>query len=716
MTFCDFQGKLLPLLTDSERQWPNIIRLPLYLLGLVWAFLAIGIISDVFMTGIEKVTSAKRRVRDKVSGKVRTHYIWNATVANLTLMALGSSAPEILLSLIEVSTDDMFLGDLGAGTIVGSAAFNLLIISAVCVMGLPDGEVRYINQVKVYFVTAFFSVFAYLWLMFILMATSPQVTQIWEALITLLFCPLFVWLAYLADRGYFDRAQESTTEELGMNTGETIPLDASDEELEELAQEIRRQHGEYLTPEQVTKIMTVQYFSKRSRAYYRHAAMQHHLHRNKVDMTAQGPPDRVIQDVITSDDIEQERQTRRAVISFASERYAFAENCGSAKLDIIRDGCASVKTSVRYCTRPGTAKAGQDYEHIEGILVFEKDETTKAIYVKITDDVAFENDEEFYVDLSEPLCEATSCCQAVLGEVKTVTVVVIDDDDPGKVRHNREEVEVIEDATKNLELIVDRFCGVRGPISCSYFTEDHTAKAGIDYEKSAGEISFENGQTTAVIPVAIKQRPRAAASEFHVILTDPKGTSFDDNTDGGTDRCICTVRVLGKEDEAKHQSNVIHGMRERILSANNSMGNRNWIEQFRAAIFEIVEEDEDGDDESEGPTKMDYIMHFVALPWKVLFAFVPPPDYCGGWACFCGALLMIAVVTAIVGDLANLVGCCLGIKAEITAITFVALGTSLPDTFASMAAAQMDPYADASIGNITGSNSVNVFMGIGLSW
>merc|ERR1719355_250750 len=77
---------------------------------------------------------------------------------------------------------------------------------------------------------------------------------------------------------------------------------------------------------------------------------------------------------------------------------------------------------------------------------------------------------------------------------------------------------------------------------------------------------------------------------------------------------------------------------------------------------------------------------------------------------------MIAIVTAIVGDMANLVGCTLGIKPEITAITFVALGTSLPDTFASKTAASMDPYADASIGNITGSNSVNVFLGLGISW
>merc|ERR1711881_432038 len=48
--------------------------------------------------------------------------------------------------------------------------------------------------------------------------------------------------------------------------------------------------------------------------------------------------------------------------------------------------------------------------------------------------------------------------------------------------------------------------------------------------------------------------------------------------------------------------------------------------------------------------------------------------------------------------------------------TFVALGTSLPDTFASKTAATQDPYADASIGNVTGSNSVNVFLGLGLPW
>lgn len=60
-------------------------------------------------------------------------------------------------------------------------------------------------------------------------------------------------------------------------------------------------------------------------------------------------------------------------------------------------------------------------------------------------------------------------------------------------------------------------------------------------------------------------------------------------------------------------------------------------------------------------------------------------------------------------------GCVIGIPQEITSITIVALGTSLPDTFASMIAAKEDDNADASIGNITGSNSVNVFLGL-VSW
>ena len=101
---------------------------------------------------------------------------------------------------------------------------------------------------------------------------------------------------------------------------------------------------------------------------------------------------------------------------------------------------------------------------------------------------------------------------------------------------------------------------------------------------------------------------------------------------------------------------------------------------------------------------------------QILFALVPPPKYLGGWPAFILSLAVIGFMTAIIGDLATLFGCLVDLNDSITAITLVALGTSMPDTFASKQAAVGEKTADSSIGNINGSNSVNVFLGLGLPW
>ncbi|CAK0875751.1 unnamed protein product, partial [Prorocentrum cordatum] len=67
---------------------------------------------------------------------------------------------------------------------------------------------------------------------------------------------------------------------------------------------------------------------------------------------------------------------------------------------------------------------------------------------------------------------------------------------------------------------------------------------------------------------------------------------------------------------------------------------------------------------------------------------VTKASFCGGKVAFAVALVMIGALTAVIGDMATLLGCVLDIPAEITAATLVALGTSLPDTFASLIAAQ----------------------------
>ncbi|CAG2054935.1 unnamed protein product [Timema podura] len=99
-------------------------------------------------------------------------------------------------------------------------------------------------------------------------------------------------------------------------------------------------------------------------------------------------------------------------------------------------------------------------------------------------------------------------------------------------------------------------------------------------------------------------------------------------------------------------------------------------------------------------------MHFITLFWKLLFAFVPPTDTFHGWLCFWSSIIWIGFLTAIIGDVATHFGCSINLQDSVTALSLVAMGTSLPDTFASKVAAIQDKYADASVGNVTGSNAV----------
>lgn len=143
-------------------------------------------------------------------------------------------------------------------------------------------------------------------------------------------------------------------------------------------------------------------------------------------------------------------------------------------------------------------------------------------------------------------------------------------------------------------------------------------------------------------------------------------------------------------------------------------GEATYTSQFIQACMLHPTKNEEG--EIEDIDFVDAFLHFATIGWKLLFALIPPPHMAGGWGCFIVSLAFIGFVTYVVGEFANLFGCVLNIKPAVTAITFVALGTSLPDTFASMAAASADKYADSAIGNVTGSNSVNVFLGLGLPW
>ena len=118
-------------------------------------------------------------------------------------MALGSSAPEILLSVIEqLKTLGEPAGELGPASIVGSGAFNLLVISGVSIMSVE--EPKRIYDLGVYSTTAFFSIFAYFWMFVVLQISSPDLVTQLEAWLTLMFFFILVTMAFS-----FDKLQQS---------------------------------------------------------------------------------------------------------------------------------------------------------------------------------------------------------------------------------------------------------------------------------------------------------------------------------------------------------------------------------------------------------------------------------------------------------------------------------------------------------------------------
>uniref|UniRef100_A0A8C7GK91 Solute carrier family 24 member 4a n=1 Tax=Oncorhynchus kisutch TaxID=8019 RepID=A0A8C7GK91_ONCKI len=103
----------------------------LHIFAALYMFLALAIVcDDYFVMSLEKICEKLDLSED---------------VAGATFMAAGSSAPELFASIIGVFITH---GDVGVGTIVGSAVFNILCIIGVC--GIFAGQVVYLTKFAVF--------------------------------------------------------------------------------------------------------------------------------------------------------------------------------------------------------------------------------------------------------------------------------------------------------------------------------------------------------------------------------------------------------------------------------------------------------------------------------------------------------------------------------------------------------------------------------------
>ena len=357
----------------------------------------------------------------------------------------------------------------------------------------------------------------------------------------------------------------------------------------------------------------------------------------------------------------------------------------------------------------GDAKENEDYLPYDDIIVFGNGEHIKTFDVGIKDDDNWEPDEDFFVQLYEP-----NTNEELVGQDTKTRVTIIDDDKPGQICFENTKGIKVSPTEKEVEIKIIRKNGSDGKVTVDYETiqlghQEHVAQAGKHYEETRGQLVFENTQTEKSVFVKIMQLNEDEQDEysdnafgFQLKNVHPEGAKLSKKSLQIVN--IVTDLEMKKKADAYAQ----------LIAKLDQEEEKTWGSQFITACMLHPTKGDDG--EIQDIQAIDAVFHFATIGWKLFFSIIPPAHYFGGIPCFFLSLAVIGVVTYVVGEFANLFGCVLGIKPGVTAITFVALGTSLPDTFASMQAAQQEKYADAAVGNVTGSNSVNVFLGLGLPW
>ncbi|XP_052824690.1 sodium/calcium exchanger 3 isoform X1 [Octopus bimaculoides] len=540
----------------------KIARAIIYFVLMVYLFLGVSIIADRFMASIEVITSKEKDVTVKKPDGTTTIVsvrIWNETVSNLTLMALGSSAPEIMLSVIEICGQNFKAGDLGPSTIVGSAAFNLFIITAICIEVIPNGESRSIKHLSVFFITSIWSVFAYLWLYFILSVISYGIVEVWEAILTFLFFPATVVTAYVADRKLLNKfisKKYRASKQKGVviqcegldaenadgkanHLGEDVAfkgLDSEETDVREFEQH-RREYIEILremrkknptldmkTLEDMAEAEAVNRGPK-SRAFYRIQATRKLTGGGNIIKKAKTQTSMQL-----SSTTDQKPEDEITKVCFDPGHYTVMENVGTFYGTVTREGGDLSKTLyVDYKTEDGTANAGSDYVYAEGTLVFYPMETHKQFPISIIDDDIFEEDEHFYIRLSnlrvgdsQGLFESGQAeAKAQLANPFLATVMILDDDHPGIFQIEEKEMYVTE-SSGEVEVRIIRTSGARGLVKVPFHSVDGTAVHGKDYELLDKEICFDNDENEKFLRVRVFDDEEYEKNEtFFIWLDEP---------------------------------------------------------------------------------------------------------------------------------------------------------------------------------------------------
>ncbi|NXU54362.1 FRAS1 protein, partial [Turnix velox] len=212
-------------------------------------------------------------------------------------------------------------------------------------------------------------------------------------------------------------------------------------------------------------------------------------------------------------------------MQFLKDTYRVKEKEGALHIPIFRSGDLSYESSVRCYTLSQTAELMEDFAERrnaeESRITFLKGEKMKNCSVYISDDSAYEPEEQFLVYLGSPLGNHWS--GARIGKMDMATITVTNEEDAPTIEFEEAAYQVREPPGPEGVAVISVKVVRRGDLNrtskvrCS--TRDGSAQAGVDYSPKSRMLKFSPGVNHVVFKVEIlSNEDREWHESFSLVL------------------------------------------------------------------------------------------------------------------------------------------------------------------------------------------------------
>jgi subtilase family protein/Calx-beta domain-containing protein/fervidolysin-like protein len=237
-------------------------------------------------------------------------------------------------------------------------------------------------------------------------------------------------------------------------------------------------------------------------------------------------------------------------------------NVGPTSFDftVSLSNASSETVTVHYATADDTASGGAtcgpaiDYQSTAGTLTFLPGVTSQQVSVTVCGDTTFEPDETFFVNLTLPT-------NATIADGQGVGTIQNDDTQP-TISINDVSSDEGNAGTTTFSFTVTLNHASSVPTTVNYSTADDTASgaaacaAGVDYQSTAGTLTFAPGITTQQIDVLVCGDTTFEDDEtFFVNLSGATNATISDGQGLGTIRNDDAAPTLSIDDVSKAEGN-----------------------------------------------------------------------------------------------------------------------------------------------------------------